>query len=48
MALFDPLKPCNFTLLSLKAIKRLIEIKAPIDPLQFKDDSIKFTQAQKW
>ena len=48
MALFDPLKLYNFTWLLLKEIKRLIETKAPIEPLQFKDESITSIIALKW
>ena len=55
MALFDPLKTYNFTRLSLNEIRRLFEIKVPMNPLQFKDDSVKskydsvkFKRVQKW
>ena len=55
MALFDPLKTYNFTRLSLNEIKELFEMKVPMNPLQFKDDSVKskydsvkLKRVQKW
>ncbi len=42
MTLFNLLKSYNFTQLSLKEIRRSIEIEIPINSLQFKDESVEF------